>query len=103
MNPQDEYLNTAAELLVAPGQRPETVRLRLSSDDGRKSLTFDCAGRRFDVSVGHEARLVEIKARAGATMRCRISLTRGAAVQYRNRIVSGVRARSFTVIARGAV
>jgi hypothetical protein len=97
---EDHVLNTLALLIVEPGARSRIVTLHLNSRTPR-TLTVKCPDDRIDIRLGHGTRRVSLLIPASRVTQCSISLTRGAAVQSKTRITSGVKVVSFTV-SRGA-
>jgi hypothetical protein len=95
---QDGYLGTGARVLVAPEARPRSLVLSLRSSDGRKQLTFECGTRKFRVAVGATPVGVRIPVPASSVERCRISLTRGAAVDFEGSVVSGVQVDRLALV-----
>jgi hypothetical protein len=94
---EDRYLSTVSELLVTAGSRPSTVRLQLKNTGTPRTMTLACPSREFDVRLGQLSRWVRIKVGTSGTTRCRISLTKGAAVERHNRLTSGVRVTRLAI------
>ena len=102
LNREDRYLNTQAELLVAPADRQRILNLVLRSASGQRQLTFDCGGRKFRTQIGRAAASVRIPLEARPVVqRCRISLTRGPAVDYDGSITSGVQVLRLALLRKG--
>ena len=93
----DRYLSTVSELIVASRPLPSTLRLQLKNTGPRRTVTFACPQRTFDVPLAQASKMVRINIGTPGTTRCRISLTRGAAVEHRGRITSGVKVTRFVV------
>ena len=98
LNRTDRYLNTTSLFFVVPSKQRRQIVMVLSSDSGRKQLTFDCDGRKFGVEVGRSPVPVRVSVPSDAFSRCRISLTRGSAVDYGGSIVSGVRVTRLALV-----
>jgi hypothetical protein len=92
------YLGTGAQVLVAPSTRPRALIFGLKSSYGRKQLTFACGRERFRVNVGSSEVHVRLPVPVSKVGRCRISLTRGPAVDHDGSIVSGVQVKHLALV-----
>jgi hypothetical protein len=93
---ENRVLDETAQLVVETRTRPREVSMRLIADSPRR-LTFSCPTGRVDANIGRTASWVRVRVPQDSAVRCRISLTRGAAVEGTAGLTSGVKVLRFTV------
>lgn len=88
LNSADHFLASAAVVYLRSGNQPDSVRMRMVSHTGLKTINVSCPGNRWDVTVGPDPVTVTIPGIVHGVRRCRVSLVRGAAGAYDGRTVS---------------
>ena len=91
---ESRILDEVAQLSVETHSRPRAVSMLLVAESPRR-LTFTCPTGRVDANVGRAASWARITIPRERAVRCRISLTRGAAVQGAAGVTSGVKVLRF--------
>jgi hypothetical protein len=91
---ESHLLDFGAQLFVDGSVRAVSLRL-MKASAGR--LTFICRDERLNVRVGPQPRSMLLKLKSGQATNCRISLTRGEAVEGASGITSGVKVLRFSI------